>query len=103
MSEPSVVIRRYFPDLRTKEGAFLECVITKLSSSDLYITFQANSEDISEKMYVDLPKASDLHTISRQFSVPETHWNKDKIFTCHVTQGFSKSWVSKPIGNMFSR
>ncbi|CAL8272986.1 unnamed protein product [Lota lota] len=101
-SSPSVLIRRYFPGL-TEEKAFLECAITELSSSDLYITFQANGVDISEKMYVELPKASDRHSIIRRFSVPTNHWNKDKTFTCTVTQGFSKPWLSNSIGNIFSR
>ncbi|CAL8272990.1 unnamed protein product [Lota lota] len=100
-SSPSVLIRRYFPGL-TEEKAFLECAITELSSSDLYITFQANGVDISEKMYVELPKASDRHSIIRRFSVPTNHWNKDKTFTCTVTQGFSKPWLSNSIGNIFS-
>ncbi|CAL8273059.1 unnamed protein product [Lota lota] len=101
LSSPSVLIRRYFPGL-TEEKAFLECAITELSSSDLYITFQANGVDISEKMYVELPKASDRHSVIRRFSVPTNHWNKDKTFTCTVTQGFSKPWLSNSIGNMFS-
>ncbi|KAG7270701.1 hypothetical protein CRUP_005368 [Coryphaenoides rupestris] len=50
LSSPSVLIRRYFPSVRTEEDTFLECAITKLSSSDLCVTFQANGEDISEKM-----------------------------------------------------
>ncbi|KAJ3583257.1 hypothetical protein NHX12_017464 [Muraenolepis orangiensis] len=53
-------------------------------------------------MYLDLPKVSDLHSIIRQFPVPSDHWSKDKTFTCKVTQGFSNTWLSNSIGNMFS-
>ncbi|XP_078141099.1 uncharacterized protein LOC139914275 [Centroberyx gerrardi] len=98
---PSMQIRRSLPDLLKGESAVLECDITQLSSSDLYVTFQANNVDISDKQYVDLPKAQGFQSITRRFSVPSSHWSKDKTFTCKVTQGFSNSWQSNPTGNIF--
>ncbi|XP_071369918.1 uncharacterized protein [Centroberyx affinis] len=98
---PSVLIRRSLPDLLKGESAVLECDITQLSSSDLYVTFQANNEDISDKQYVELPEAQGLQSITRRFSVPSTHWNKDNTFTCKVNQGFSNSWQSNSTGNIF--
>ncbi|XP_071761472.2 uncharacterized protein LOC139916479 [Centroberyx gerrardi] len=98
---PSMQIRRSLPDLLKGESAVLECDITQLSSSDLYVTFQANNVDISDKQYVDLPKAQGFQSITRRFSVPSSHWSKDNTFTCKVTQGFSNSWQSNPTGNIF--
>ena len=103
MTKPSVLIRRYFPDLTEEKAFILECAITEFSPSDLYVTFQANREVISEKMYVEPSKAPDSHSIIRRFSVQTNSSNKNEAFTCKVTQGFSKFWLSNSIGNMFSR
>ncbi|XP_030264485.1 uncharacterized protein LOC115576154 [Sparus aurata] len=98
---PSVEIRRSLPDLLKGNSAVLECDITQLSSSHLYVTFQANSVDISEKQYVDLHQASGIHSITRRFTVPQTHWKKDTRFTCTVNQGFSSNFESNSTGNIF--
>ncbi|XP_047183863.1 immunoglobulin mu heavy chain isoform X13 [Scophthalmus maximus] len=101
LTAPSVEIKRSLPDLLKGRSAVLECDITQLSSSDLYVTLQANDVDISDREYVDLPEAPGLHSIMRSFSVAQSHWNKDTNFTCKVNQGFSPSFNSEPIGNIF--
>ncbi|KAG8006630.1 Ig mu chain C region membrane-bound form, partial [Nibea albiflora] len=62
---------------------------------------KANSVDISDKLYVDLPEAPGLHSISRRFTVPPSHWKKDRSFTCKVNQGFSSNFESNSTGNIF--
>ncbi|XP_040917709.1 uncharacterized protein LOC121197976 isoform X3 [Toxotes jaculatrix] len=101
VTAPSVEIRRSLPDLLKGASAVFECDIKNVSSTDLYVTFKANNTDISEKQFVELPEATGLHSITRHFSVPEIHWKKDTTFTCQVHQGFSKSFTSNPIGNIF--
>lgn len=98
---PSVSIRRSLPDLLKGNMVVLECDITQLSSSSLYVTFQANGFDVSERQYVDPPEATELQSITRRFSVPSKYWIKDKTFTCKVTQGFSNSWLSNTIKIIF--
>uniref|UniRef100_A0A8C6T6N7 Ig-like domain-containing protein n=1 Tax=Neogobius melanostomus TaxID=47308 RepID=A0A8C6T6N7_9GOBI len=88
-SSPVVSIRRSLSDLLKGDSAVLECVIDNLSSSDFYVTFQSNGEDISSKDFVQLRDGSDLRSISTRFSVPRDHWSKDKRFSCRVNQGFS--------------
>ncbi|CAB1342246.1 unnamed protein product [Coregonus sp. 'balchen'] len=100
-STPTVLIRRSLPDLLNGDSAVLECAITNLSSSDLYVTFQANGVDFPEKQYVDLPASKDHHSLTRRFSVPTSHWKTDSTFTCKVNQGFSNSWVSNSTGKLF--
>nr|AFI33218.1 immunoglobulin delta heavy chain [Epinephelus coioides] len=82
VTTPVVTIRRSLNELLNGQSAVLECDVTGLSSRDLYITFQAGTSDISEKLYVDLPEAPGLHSISRSFPVPPEHLKKDKSFTC---------------------
>ncbi|KAK6312141.1 hypothetical protein J4Q44_G00178050 [Coregonus suidteri] len=100
-STPTVLIRRSLPDLLNGDSAVLECAITHLSSSDLYVTFQANGVDFPEKQYVDLPASKDHHSLTRRFSVPTSHWKTNCNFTCKVNQGFSNSWVSNSTGKLF--
>ncbi|KAI3359273.1 hypothetical protein L3Q82_002790 [Scortum barcoo] len=100
-STPSVVIRRSLLELLKGYSAVLECDVTELSSSDLYVTFQANNRDISDKFYVDLPGSPGPHSISRSFTVPSTSWINDASFTCQVNQGFLGIYKSKPISNIF--
>ncbi|KAL7378760.1 hypothetical protein ABVT39_018149 [Epinephelus coioides] len=102
VTTPVVTIRRSFNELLKGNSAVLECDVTGLSSCDLYITFQAGTSDISEKLYVDLPEAPGLHSISRSFPVPPEHLKKDKSFTCKVYQGFSADFTSNSIGNIFA-
>ena len=101
VTAPSVEIRRSLPDLLKGNSAVLECDVTRLSSSHLYITFQANGVDISDKQYVDLPETPEPHSINRRFTVPWTHWEKGTSFTCEMNQGFTGSFKSKPTGNIF--
>ncbi|KAI3359993.1 hypothetical protein L3Q82_014323 [Scortum barcoo] len=100
-STPSVVIRRSLLELLKGDSAVLECDVTELSSSDLYITFQANNRDISDKFYVDLPGSPGPHSISRRLTVPSTYWINNARFTCQVNQGFISIYKSKPISNIF--
>ncbi|XP_078017703.1 uncharacterized protein LOC144458332 isoform X3 [Epinephelus lanceolatus] len=102
VTTPVVTIRRSLNELLKGNSAVLECDVTGLSSRDLYITFQAGTSDISEKLYVDLPEAPGLHSISRSFPVPPEHLKKDKSFTCKVYQGFSVAFTSNSIGNIFA-
>ncbi|KAL7378672.1 hypothetical protein ABVT39_017124 [Epinephelus coioides] len=102
VTTPVVTIRRSLNELLKGNSAVLECDVTGLSSRDLYITFQAGTSDISEKLYVDLPEAPGLHSISRSFPVPPEHLKKDKSFTCKVYQGFSADFTSNSIGNIFA-
>ncbi|KAK2893961.1 hypothetical protein Q8A73_016445 [Channa argus] len=101
VTAPSVEIRRSLPDLLKGNSVVLVCDVTQLSSSDLYITFQANNADISEKLYVDLPESPGSHSVSRTFSVPSNHWKKGTSFTCTVNQGFSRNFKSQSTGNIF--
>uniref|UniRef100_A0A667WZQ9 Ig-like domain-containing protein n=1 Tax=Myripristis murdjan TaxID=586833 RepID=A0A667WZQ9_9TELE len=98
---PSVLIRRSLSDLLKRNSAVLECDVTQLSSSDLYITFQANGTDISGKLYVEFHKAPGPHSVTKSFPVPSNYQKKDTTFNCKVNQGFSKQWESNSTGNIF--
>ncbi|KAK9534917.1 hypothetical protein VZT92_007331 [Zoarces viviparus] len=101
VTAPLVEIRRSRKDLLKGDSAVLQCDVTELSPPDLYINFQADSVDISDKQYVELAEAPGLRSISRSFSVPSSHLKKNASFTCKVTQGFSSSFKSNSIGNFF--
>ncbi|TDH02785.1 hypothetical protein EPR50_G00156210 [Perca flavescens] len=101
VTAPLVEIRRSLKDLLKMDGAVLECDVTQLSSRDLYVTFQADNVDISDKQYVELPEGPGLHSISRSFSIPTHYWKKDKTFSCRVNQGFSGTFKSNSTGNIF--
>uniref|UniRef100_A0A3Q2UHR4 Ig-like domain-containing protein n=1 Tax=Fundulus heteroclitus TaxID=8078 RepID=A0A3Q2UHR4_FUNHE len=79
---------------RWNEFATFQCDISKLSLQDLYVTFQANGKDISDRDYVDLPEGPGPHSVSRTFSVPRELWKTETSFTCAVKQGFSSSVVT---------
>ncbi|XP_029946130.1 uncharacterized protein LOC115387529 [Salarias fasciatus] len=98
---PVVMISRSLPDLLKGNSAVLKCEITQLSSHDLSIIIQANGVDISDNQYVAFHKASDIHSVTKHFNVPEKYWKKDQSFTCKVNQGFSSSSSSQSIGNIF--
>ncbi|XP_055008252.1 uncharacterized protein ighd isoform X3 [Boleophthalmus pectinirostris] len=100
-SDPVVSIRRSLPDLLKGDRAVLECDITSVSSTDFYVTFQSNDVDISSKDFVQLPKGSGLHSISRRFSVPKDQWKNDQNFSCRVSYGFSTNFTSTPTGSIF--
>ncbi|XP_068191969.1 uncharacterized protein [Antennarius striatus] len=102
VTAPLVEIRRSLPDLLKGNSAVLECDIRELSSSDLSITFEANSIDISGQQYIDLPEAPGLHSISRRFTVPPRFWTNGTSFSCKVNQGFSGSFESNSTGNIFA-
>ncbi|XP_041673069.1 uncharacterized protein LOC121529327 isoform X1 [Cheilinus undulatus] len=101
VTAPSVQIRRSLPDLLKGNSAVLQCDIQQLSSSDVYVTFQANMKDISDKLYVELPKTPGPHSISKTFPVPESHWNNHTSFTCKVNQGFAHHFQSISTGRIF--
>lgn len=100
VTPPSVEIRRSLPDILSGDRAVLECHITQLSSTYLYVNFQANNSDISEQFF-DLLEAPGPHSLRRRFTVPQNYWNNDISFTCKVNQGFSSVFPSKSIGNIF--
>ncbi|XP_075879694.1 immunoglobulin mu heavy chain-like [Nelusetta ayraudi] len=97
---PLVEIRRYLPDLQKGNSSVLECDVTQLSSSDILITFQASGVDISDSQLVKIPRAPGLHSISRRFTVPSSHWKNDANFTCDVNQGFTRTLVSESTGKL---
>ncbi|XP_062422184.1 uncharacterized protein LOC134102935 [Pungitius pungitius] len=101
VTDPLIEIRRSLKDLLKGDSAVLECDVTTLWSRDLYVTFQANGVDISDKQYVELPAASSLLSVSRRFSVPSSELKKDASFTCKVNQGFSNSFESNSTGSFF--
>ncbi|XP_025762364.1 uncharacterized protein LOC100709195 isoform X5 [Oreochromis niloticus] len=101
VNTPLVEIRRSLPDLLKGESALFECVIKQLSSRDLYITFQVNDEEILEKKYYNFAEGPGLLSISSQFTVPNRYWKKDTKFTCNVIQGFSETFQSRSISNIF--
>ena len=101
LTAPLVEIRRSLTDLLKGNSAALQCDVTRLSSSDLFITFQANGVDISDKLYVDLPETPGVNSVSRRFTVPQSYWKKHTSFTCKVYQGFSSNFESNSTGNIF--
>ncbi|XP_042248109.1 uncharacterized protein LOC121883729 [Thunnus maccoyii] len=101
VTRPSVEIRRFLPDILKGNRTVLECYITQLSSSDVYVTFQADNVDISDKQFVDLPEAPGPHSISKYFTVPQNNWYNTGGFTCTVNLGFSGDKIpSRSIGNI---
>ncbi|KAM7372147.1 hypothetical protein PAMP_009340 [Pampus punctatissimus] len=101
VTPPSVEIKRSVPDILKGDRAVLECHITQLSSSDLYVTFQANNVDISGKLFVDPPESPGPSSTSRHFTVPQHYWKSDTNFTCKVNQGFADVFTSNSISSIF--
>ncbi|KAI9523300.1 hypothetical protein NQZ68_028324 [Dissostichus eleginoides] len=98
VTNPLVGIRRSLKDLLEGYSAVLKCDITKLSSHDLYVTFQTNGDDIPGQHYIEAPG---FHSISTSFSVPKSYWKQNASFTCKVNHGLSKSFESNSIGSIF--
>uniref|UniRef100_A0A3B3WHS0 Ig-like domain-containing protein n=1 Tax=Poecilia mexicana TaxID=48701 RepID=A0A3B3WHS0_9TELE len=71
--------------------AVFQCDVSQLSPQDLYVTFQVNGADASQKYYINLPEGSGPHSVSRSFSVPRNSWKSDTNVSCTVTQGYSNS------------
>ncbi|XP_023204503.1 uncharacterized protein LOC106700343 isoform X2 [Xiphophorus maculatus] len=91
VGRPKVEIRRSLSELLKRESAVFQCDVSQLSSQDLYVTFQVNGTDASQKYYIDLPEGSGPHSVSRSFSVPRESWKIDTDVSCTVNQGFSSS------------
>ncbi|CAJ1076762.1 obscurin-like [Xyrichtys novacula] len=98
---PTVEISRSLPDLLKGDSAVLECQITKSSSSDFFVTFQAQDEDMPGKLWVALHEAPGPHLITKRFTVPTSYRTNGTTFTCKVSTGFSGFYKSVPTGNIF--
>ncbi|XP_077353008.1 uncharacterized protein ighd [Festucalex cinctus] len=101
MNAPSVVIRRSLANLQKTDSVVFECDVTQLDAVDLYVNFQANGVDISDKHYFALSKAPGPHSISPHFSLPKSFMKNDTRVTCKVNQGFSSTFPSNTIDNIF--
>ncbi|XP_077411709.1 uncharacterized protein ighd [Vanacampus margaritifer] len=101
VNAPSVVIRRSLADLQKTDRAVFECDVTQLDAVDLYVNFQVNGVDISDKHYVALSKAPGPHSVSPHFSLPKSFMKNDTRVTCKVNQGFSSTFQSNTIDNIF--
>ncbi|XP_014893239.1 hemicentin-1 isoform X1 [Poecilia latipinna] len=91
VTRPRVEIRRSFSELLKEQSAVFQCDVSQLSPQDLYVTFQVNGADASQKYYINLPEGSGPHSVSRSFSVPRNSWKSDTNVSCTVTQGYSNS------------
>ncbi|XP_054616563.1 uncharacterized protein LOC129171687 isoform X1 [Dunckerocampus dactyliophorus] len=100
VSAPVVEMRRSLADLREKNSAVFVCDVTRLDAIDLYVTFQADGVDISDKQFFDLPEAPGPHSISPRFSLRE-YYRKDTSLSCKVNQGFTSSYQSQPVRGVF--
>ncbi|XP_074552200.1 uncharacterized protein LOC141809203 [Halichoeres trimaculatus] len=101
VTPPSIQIRRSLQDLQKGGSAVLECDITQLSTSHLFVSFLADTKEISDKQYVGFSQSPGPFSITKHFSVPQEYWKKDTNFTCRVYQGFSDAYESQPIRNIF--
>ncbi|KAM7372140.1 hypothetical protein PAMP_009333 [Pampus punctatissimus] len=101
VTPPSVEIKRSVPDILKGDRVVLECHITQLSSSDLYVTFQADNVDMSGKLFVDPPESPGPSSTSRHFTVSQRYWKSDTNFTCKVNQGFADVFTSNSISGIF--
>ena len=93
-------IKRSLTDLLKGNPYVLECHITQLSS-DIYVTFQANNVDMSDKQFVDLPETLDRYSVIKRFTIPESKRKKGTRFSCRVYQGFSANFPSTTTGYIF--
>lgn len=94
---PVVVIRRPF-----QKSAVLECVVTGLPSDMICIKFHVNNSEISELICADCATSENIWSLTTPFTPSSDHQKPNSNFTCTV-HGFSKSWESKPTGNIFGR
>nr|XP_061830054.1 immunoglobulin mu heavy chain-like isoform X2 [Nerophis lumbriciformis] len=101
VTAPLVEMRRSLADLQNNNSGVFECDVTQLDAIDLYVTFQADGVDISNKQYVDLPEGLGPHSIRPRFSLHESYRKSDANLTCKVNQGFSDSFRSNPIYGLF--
>ncbi|KAA0705620.1 Ig mu chain C region membrane-bound form [Triplophysa tibetana] len=72
----------------------------KPGKGEVCITLQANGADISEVNCVDVTQSENIQSLTTDFTIPKEHQKKDKTFICKV-RSLSKSWTSKPTGNIF--
>ncbi|XP_030638819.1 uncharacterized protein LOC115819407 [Chanos chanos] len=98
---PTVVIRRSFSEFLKNNSAVLECVVGNISSGEVSITFQVNGEDHLEAQYIDLSESNELHSLTTQFTVPNSKYQKNNQFTCKVLKSPTSTWLSSPISNLF--
>ncbi|CAI5675086.1 unnamed protein product [Oreochromis niloticus] len=102
VNTPLVEIRRSLTDLLKRDRAVFECDIQKLSSCDLFIALEVNHGQMLEKKHYNFAEGSVVNlSISSQFIVPQKFWMKDQTFTCKVNQGFSQTFHSNSISNIF--
>lgn len=101
LKTPSISIRRSLSEYLNGKFDILECEVTGFDPVDLYITIGANGVELNHKEYVDLSKGPQLRSIIRQFEIPPTYRQKNVRFTCNVHQGFSPSFSSPDINNIY--
>ncbi|XP_016344603.1 uncharacterized protein LOC107690708 [Sinocyclocheilus anshuiensis] len=98
--DPVVVIRRPFVKSMQAASAVLECVVNGLPSGEVCIIFQSDDISVSGLNCVDWAPSENIWSLVTHFTIPSEHQNNGKTFTCTVHR-LSKSWQSKPTGNIF--
>uniref|UniRef100_A0A672SYY1 Uncharacterized LOC107583070 n=1 Tax=Sinocyclocheilus grahami TaxID=75366 RepID=A0A672SYY1_SINGR len=98
--DPVVVIRRPFVKSMQAASAVLECVVNGLPSGEVCIIFQSDDTPVSGLNCVDWAPSENIWSLITHFTIPSEHQKNGKTFTCTVHR-LSKSWKSKPTGNIF--